>query len=93
MKRPSGFDEVNPVGTIYFNGCSPVEPDGINIHLDECWDDSTPRRLILMTCNAGLHATRFSLHVEEAEALGMLLIGAAREMRRMAAKLDEAEES
>lgn len=89
MTRPSGFDDVNPIGTIYFNACSPVEPAGINIHLDECWDDSTPRRLIVLTCNAAVNATQFSLQVEEAEALGLLLIGAAREMRRIGDKLDD----
>ena len=83
------FDEVKVIGTVNFSGCTPVEPDGIEISVCEAWDDSTPRRLIVLCVSAGLHAAEFNMDVDKAEALGLLLQSASMGMRQMAKSLDE----
>jgi hypothetical protein len=83
------FDEVNTIGTVNFTSCSSAEPHGIEISVCEAWDDTTPRRLIVLCVSAGLRAHEFCMDVDKAEALGLLLQSAAREMRRMAKSLDE----
>ncbi len=85
----SEFDEVNEVGTVQFNGCKPIPPSGIEITVSEAWDDSTPRRLVMLTCHGGASGTEYVMGVDKAEALGLLIVSAARSVRNMAAKLDE----
>jgi hypothetical protein len=84
----SNYDEVNDTGSINFNGCKPIGECGIVITVAEGWDDSTPRRHILLTCAGGSSGTEYSMDVDKAEALGLLIISAARGVREMAAQID-----
>lgn len=82
------YDEINEIGTINFNGCKPIAPAGIEITVSEAWDDSTPRRQIMMTCHGGSTGTEYTMDVDKAEALGHLLLSASRQMREMVAHLE-----
>ncbi len=87
-RRDSRWDEINDVGTVEFTACAPREPDGINIVVADCWDDSTPLRRIMLTCNGAVSAIEYTMDVDKAEALGLLLCSAAREMRTLATQVD-----
>jgi len=88
------FDEINQVGTIYTNGISVISRDNdglFMIAVSEAWDDSTPRRLIHLTCGHGDGVSEYSLSPDKAEALGLILCAAARSMKEMIAHLERSE--
>ena len=89
----SEYDEVNEIGTICFSGCKPIPPAGIEITISEAWDDSTPRRQIMMTCHGGASATEYTMSVDKAESLGLLIVAAARGMREMIASMEKDNEN
>ena len=88
-KRGIGYDEVNDVGTVCLNACIPIEARGIEITVSEAWDDDTPRYHVLLTCHGGMHGLEYGLDVDRAEALGRLLLSAAKSVRSMAEDLGE----
>ena len=85
----SEFDEVNETGTVNFNACRPFQPAGIEISVSEAWDDSTPRRFVMLTCHGGASGIEYTMDFDKAEALGHLLLSCVRSMREMASKLDD----
>ncbi len=86
--RGGQWDEVNEIGTVCFNGCTPIPPSGIEITVSEGWNDATPLRRVLLTCHGGSAATEYHLDFDKAEALGHLLLSTAKGMRDMAEALD-----
>ena len=73
------YDEINETGSINFNGYA-IGECGRSITVAEGWDDSTPRRHILLTCEGRSNGTEYSMDVDKAEALGLLILSAARGM-------------
>ena len=64
-------------------------PSGIEIVVAEAYDDSTPLRLVLLTCHGGTVGVEYRLNPDKAEALANLLLSAAKGVRHMAEVLDE----
>lgn len=84
------FDEVNDVGTICLNGCTPLpHPAGIELTVAEAYDDMTPLRLVLLTCHGGTVGVEYRLDPDMAEALAHLLLSASKGVRYMAEVLDK----
>lgn len=82
------FDEVNDTGTVCLNGCAPIVPLGIELTVAEAYDDSTPRRLVLLTCHGGTVGVKYRLDADKAEALAHLLLSAAKAVRHTVEVLD-----
>lgn len=81
--------EVNDIGTVNLTACCPIVPQGIHLTVSEGWDDANDLQRVLLACHAGTNATEYWLDFDKAEALGLLLISAAKGMRRMLAKMKE----
>lgn len=89
MELPHGYQEVNLIGSVNFSACTPLRADAIAIEVAEAWDDTTPRRDIILSCSNGYAATVYRMDFDKAEALGLLIASTARQMRRMAQSIDE----
>ena len=63
-------------------------PSGIEIVVAEAYDDTTPLRLVLLTCHGGAVGVEYRLDPDRAEALAHLLLSAAKGVRHMAEVLD-----
>lgn len=89
MQRPTGYNEVNVIGAVNFTACTAAAASDICIEVAEAWDDGTPRRDIILSCAFGYAAEMYRMDPDKAEALGMLIVAAARGMRRIAQSIDE----
>lgn len=83
------FTEVNDVGTVNLTGCCPIVPQGIHLTVSEGWDDANDLQRVLLACHCGTHAAEYRLDFDKAEALGLLLVSAAKGMRQMLASMRE----
>lgn len=81
--------EVNDVGTVNLTSCCPIPPQGIHLTVAEEWDDANDLQVVLLTCHSGSHAAEYRLDFNKAQALGLLLISAAKGMRKMLASMKE----
>lgn len=88
MDQLIGYHEINSLGKVRFTACTPAKSDEICMDIAEGWDDTTPRRDVLVSCSNGYSATIYRMDFDKAEALGLLLCSAARGMRRMADSID-----